>query len=105
MWEQMSVVSRVSILIWFVSFPVLVVQGLRNRPVPWWVATASLISYGGVLKHEAWRWFACDTRPEIIASLICAGTVILMSIYQVLNPTARALHFLSHKTLKNIFGT
>jgi hypothetical protein len=101
MWEQMSTMSRLSVLIWFVSFPVLVVQGLRNRPVPWWVAAASLISFGGVLKYEGWRWIACNTtRPEIIAELGRAGTVILMSVHQLLGRS----HFLSHRPFKNIFG-
>jgi hypothetical protein len=101
MWEQMSAMSRLSVLIWFASFSVLVVQGLRNRPVPWWVAAVSLISFGGVLKYEGWRWVACNTtRPEKIAALGRAGTVILMSVHQLIGRS----DFLSHRTSKNIFG-
>src|SRR5262245_15838017 len=48
MWEQMSPMKQVTALLWGTSFMVLLVQGLRNRPVRW-VTVVGLVSLGVTL--------------------------------------------------------
>ena len=47
MWEQMSAMKQVAALLWGTSFMVLLVQGLRNRPVRRWVTVVGLDNLGG----------------------------------------------------------
>ena len=87
LWEQLPVVTRLSALLFLPSFPILVVQGLRNRSVPRWMSAACLLGFAGVLQHEMWRSLACRNRFEMVSSLFWAGTVVLMCVYQIFGQT------------------
>ncbi len=44
MWEQIPAAVRISNLLWFGSLLALLVQGMRNRSAPRWLAIACLMA-------------------------------------------------------------
>src|SRR5262249_60902489 len=55
MWEQMSPTKQLAALVCGPSILGLFIQGLRNRPVPRWVAVAGLTSLAVTLWYDKWR--------------------------------------------------
>jgi hypothetical protein len=83
MWEQMAVTVRLSALLCFGSFLVLIVQGLRNRSVPRLLSVVGLISFGVVTQHALWREMRCDTQPGQVAFFIWIAAAVLMCLHQI----------------------
>jgi hypothetical protein len=83
MWEQMGAVVRLSALIWFGSFLVLVVKGIRNRSAPRSLSAVGLIAFGVVTKRALWREMNCDTHAGITAFFIWTAAVGVMYLHQL----------------------
>lgn len=81
---------RLSVLVWFGSFLVLIVQGLRNRSVPRWVAAVSLIAFGLTTYSKVWREMRCDAPAGIVAFFVWTATVGLMCLHQILRARGRS---------------
>jgi hypothetical protein len=80
MWEQMSAMKQIGALLWGTSFMVLLVQGLRNRPVRRWVTVVGLVSLGVTLWYDRWRVENCWTGFTFVAM----AAVIAMYVHQLL---------------------
>lgn len=80
MWEQMSPMKKLTALICGISFLVLLVQGLRNRPVRRWVTVVGLFSLGVTLWYDRWRIENC----WIPFSFVAMAAIVLMYVHQLL---------------------
>jgi hypothetical protein len=76
-------VVRLSALIWFGSFLVLVVKGIRNRSAPRSLSAVGLIAFGVVTKRALWREMNCDTHAGITAFFIWTAAVGVMYLHQL----------------------
>jgi len=89
MWEQIPATVRLSAFVWFGSFLVLLVQGLRNRPVPRWLAIVCLIALVPSVNHELWRVQRCYTTLNAVAFWIWISAVAVMCLHQVVQRPLR----------------
>jgi hypothetical protein len=83
MWEQIPQTVRLSTIIWFVSFLILIVQGFRNRAVPRWLAITCLVCIVPTVNHWSWRVQRCYTTLGAVDFWICIGSVCLMCLHQI----------------------
>ena len=83
MGEQLSPIVRLSYLVWFGTFVVVIVQGLRNRPVARWLSIVSLIALGITVNHVRWEWIHCYIRPSLTTFLVWVFAVTLMCVHQI----------------------
>ena len=81
MWEQMSAMKQLGALLCGASFMVLLVQGLRNRPVRRWVTVVGLVSLGVTLWYDRWRIENCWTP----ISFVVLAAIVLMYVHQLLS--------------------
>lgn len=85
MWEQMPATVVLSSIVWFVSFVILLVQGLRNRSAPRWLAITCLVALGPTVNHNlSWRLQHCYTKVGRVGFWICVSAVGLMCLHQIL---------------------
>jgi hypothetical protein len=91
MWEQVPATVRISTLVWFTSFLILLVQGFRNRAVPRWLAIACLIAVVPTFHHQLWRVQQCYTKLGAVDFWICIGTVCLMCLHQAFQRRLRVV--------------
>jgi hypothetical protein len=84
MWSQMPLTEKLPNEVWFVTFAILLVQGLRNRPVPWALALVSLIALGFVIRNLWWWESRCDSPQGIVSSGVWFATVAVMCLHQML---------------------
>lgn len=84
MWEQIPASVRLSTFVWCGSFLVLLIQGLRNRSAPWWLAVMCLVALGSMLSHDYWRLQHCYTKLGIAGFWIWTSAVSLMCLHQIL---------------------
>jgi hypothetical protein len=88
-WEQMPAVERGSALVWLPSFVVLIVQGLRNRAVPRWLASVGLICFFVMLRYQWWNLQHCHSGPSIALSLVWAVCFIAICLQEIVSRPAR----------------
>jgi hypothetical protein len=62
MWEQIPATVRLSTIVSFVTTFVLLVQGLRNRSVPRWLAALCLVAPFPSINHDYWQRQECYTK-------------------------------------------
>ena len=91
LWEQVPATVRISTLVWFTSFLILLVQGFRNRAVPRWLAIACLIALVPTFHHQLWRVQQCYTKLGAVDLWICIGTVCLMCLHQTFQRRLRVV--------------
>jgi uncharacterized membrane protein YhaH (DUF805 family) len=72
-----------STLIWFASFLVLAVQGLRNHSAPRWLASISLITFVVTFRSALWVKLNCGTQPSLVAFCLWASAVVVMCLHQI----------------------
>lgn len=83
MWEQVPAALRISTLLCFGSLLVLLIQGMRNRSVPRWLAIACLITLIPTVNHELWRVQQCYTTLSKVGFWVCISATVLMCFHQM----------------------
>ena len=89
MWEQVSPIKQLAVLIAAPSLLAVFVQGLRNRAAPRWVILVALVGLTVSLVYDSWGIENCWT----VWSFIELGAVLIMCIisarlYQAFMPGA-----------------
>jgi uncharacterized membrane protein YhaH (DUF805 family) len=92
MWEQIPATVRLSTIVSFVTTLILLVQGLRNRSVPRWLAALCLVAPFPSINHEYWQRQECYTKFGATLFWICVFAVGLMCLHQIFQrpPTKKA---------------
>jgi hypothetical protein len=49
---ELSLVGQAAVLMWFTTFPILMLRGLRNRSAPRWLSMAGLIAFAFLMYRE-----------------------------------------------------
>jgi hypothetical protein len=65
MWDQTTIPHRTGVLVWLISMPFLVIQGLRNQAASRWFAMANLAGLGIMVLSERDRAWQCSTEAEL----------------------------------------
>lgn len=101
LWEQMPADEKLAVLVFFPALLVLLVQGLRNRPVPRWLAIAALVALGPVAKDLIRQQSLCGRQPNF--GFYCwAGAVVLMCLHQMLQ---RPPNIAGNRTVRQAAGS
>jgi uncharacterized membrane protein YhaH (DUF805 family) len=92
MWEQIPATVRLSTIVSFVTTFVLLVQGLRNRSVPRWLAALCLVAPFPSINHDYWQRQECYTKFSATLFWICIFAVAVMCLHQIFQrpPTKKA---------------
>lgn len=83
MWDQMPATELVSNMAWFGSFTVVLVQGLRNRSAPRWLAVLCLVVLGPTINYQLWNVKHCLTTFNTVGFWVCTCEVALMCLHQI----------------------
>ena len=84
-WD-LSMLGQSAVAVWFVTFPILMTQGLRNRSVPRWLSIPSLIAFTFLMYGELVMKLASDcpyTRSSIFRASILVLAVCVMCLHQI----------------------
>lgn len=84
LWVQMGVMEKLSPLVCFVSSVVLLVQGLRNRPAPRWLAVSGLVALPVSVWLSLWRVMPCYGGPAKTSFFLCIVALIWMHLHHLL---------------------
>ena len=84
MWRQIPPIERLSVLLFLGSLLVLMVQGLRNREAPRWLALGNLITLGLLAKYEWWQVSHCYTKLDIGTCFVSVSALVLMCLHRIL---------------------
>ncbi len=83
MWEQIPATVRLSTIVSFVTAVILLVQGLRNRSVPRWLATLCLVAPVPTINHEYWQRQECYTKFTATLLWICFFAAAVMCLHPI----------------------
>jgi uncharacterized membrane protein YhaH (DUF805 family) len=84
MWEQIPATVRLSTIISLVTTLILLVQGLRNRSVPRWLAILCLVALVPTINHEYWQRQECYSKLSATLLWICILATGLMCLHQII---------------------
>ena len=89
MWEQLPQSVRLGSLA-CLGLPIVLVQGLRNRAAPLWLATAALVGFVITAHHWLWRVQTCYSTAGVTAFWIESAAICLMCLHHIVQrPTKR----------------
>jgi len=82
---------RLVVLVCIAAFTVFMVQGLRNRPGPRWLAIAGVPALAAAIMSDWWQISAgCYSTGGVAFLFLWAGIVSLMFLHQAVQPRATA---------------
>jgi hypothetical protein len=84
MLDQIPASVRLDTFVWCGSFLALLVQGMRNRSAPRWLALVCLVALGPIVSQEYWRLQHCYTKLGTGIFWIWISAVSLMCLHQIL---------------------
>ena len=84
MWEQISLLIRLSVLVWLPTFLSLFVQGFRNRTIPRMVAIVSFIAFCVSSFHQFWRVQRCEANLGIFVFSVWVAVVGLACVHHII---------------------
>lgn len=88
-WVQYAPMYRLVLLVCIAAFTVFVVQGLRNRPGPRWLAIAGVPALAAAIMSDWWRISAgCYSTGGVAFVFLWAGIVSLMFFHHAVQPRA-----------------
>jgi hypothetical protein len=75
---------KLMVLIWFAAYVVFIIQGLRNRSGPRWLAIAGALALPLWVQSDWWRVSAgCVSDRSVAILLLWAGMTILMFVHHI----------------------
>jgi hypothetical protein len=82
---DLSSLGKVAVVVWPVSFVILMVQGLRNRGVPRWLSIISLVAFVFLFYGDLEMRVTsdCYTRSGILRVSVWMFAVGLMCLHQI----------------------
>jgi hypothetical protein len=82
MWEPVSGVAQLSVVLFFLGVVTLSVAGILNRPLPRWLPILCLANFAVYLRYSFWYWQYCASPRNRAIGTIWFGTVVLMCLHQ-----------------------
>ena len=88
-WVQYAPMYRLVLLVCLAAFTVFMVQGLRNRPGPRWLAIAGVPALAAAIMSDWWQMSAdCYSAGSVKLLFLWAGIVSLMFLHHSVQPRA-----------------
>ena len=84
MWEQVPTLFRMAALLVSGAFLTHLVQGFGNRPAPWWLSIAGLLSIIPAAYRQLWWLTRCSTTFQVVGYYIWLGAIAAMFIHHAI---------------------
>ena len=84
MWEAIGWPVRVSVMIWFTTFIILLAKGLRNRTAARSLTVAYLLAIILPVQHQLSWYSHCSSTVGKVEALVWLSAVVGMAIHQMI---------------------
>jgi len=86
LWVQVPFLVKLATALLFYAFLVFLLQGIRNRPGPRWLAVVGLCSLLVLAHDRLWWWQSCSTPSHIAIDCLWGAAMSTMLLHHALQP-------------------